>query len=186
MKVEYRSRAAERDLRFARRERGRCEQGRASAPRTCRRPATREAAFAAAEVTLDAKYGTPPQHHNPIELFTTTCVWRDGELTIFEPSQFVYGLKNGACPGARPIAADKVHVVSPFVGGAFGSKAQVSPRTPLVALAAKKLNRPVKLVMSRDQGFTVSTYRAETRHTHPHGRGAVRQDHELHPRRRWR
>jgi len=122
-----------------------------------------EAAFAAAEVTLDARYGTPPQHHNPIELFTTTCVWRDDELTIFEPSQFVYGLKNGLAQ-ALGIAADKVHVISPFVGGAFGSKAQVSPRTPLVALAAKKLNRPVKLVMTRDQGFTVATYRAETRH----------------------
>jgi xanthine dehydrogenase YagR molybdenum-binding subunit len=122
-----------------------------------------EAAFAAAEVTLDGKYGTPTQHHNPIELFTTTCAWRDGELTIFEPSQFVYGLKNGLAQ-ALGIAADKVHVISPFVGGAFGSKAQVSPRTPLVALAARKLNRPVKLVMTRDQGFTVATYRAETRH----------------------
>ena len=58
----------------------------------------------------------------------------------------------------------KVHVVSPFVGGAFGSKAQLTPRTGLVALAAKKLNRPVKLVATRDQGFTIATYRAETRH----------------------
>jgi len=122
-----------------------------------------EAALAAATVKLDARYATAAQHHNAIELFTTTCAWRDGELTIFEPSQFVYGLKNGLAQ-ALGIAADKVHVISPFVGGAFGSKAQVSPRTPLVALAAKKLNRPVKLVMTRDQGFTVATYRAETRH----------------------
>jgi Aldehyde oxidase and xanthine dehydrogenase, a/b hammerhead domain/CO dehydrogenase flavoprotein C-terminal domain/Molybdopterin-binding domain of aldehyde dehydrogenase len=53
-----------------------------------------EAAVAAAEVVLDAEYGTPTQHHNPIELFTTTCVWNDDELIVYEPSQFVFGLKN--------------------------------------------------------------------------------------------
>jgi xanthine dehydrogenase YagR molybdenum-binding subunit len=121
------------------------------------------AAFSSAEVKLDAEYGTPTQHHNPIELCTTTCVWRDGELTIYEPSQFVYGLKNGVAQKLG-IAPEKVHVISPFVGGAFGSKGQLSPRTGLVAFAAKRLNRPVKLVATRDQGFTIQTYRAETRH----------------------
>jgi xanthine dehydrogenase YagR molybdenum-binding subunit len=83
-------------------------------------------------------------------------------LTIYEPSQFVYGLKANA---AKKMGIDiaNVHAVSPFVGGAFGSKAQFSPRTGLVALAAKRLNRPVKLVATRDQGFTIQTYRAETR-----------------------
>jgi xanthine dehydrogenase YagR molybdenum-binding subunit len=117
-----------------------------------------------AEVVLDVSYGTPTQHHNPIELFTTTCVWHDGRLTVYEPSQFVYGLKNNLAK-KLDIAPDRVHAVSPFIGGAFGSKAQLSPRTGLVALAAKKLGRPVKLVATRDQGFTVQTYRAETRHT---------------------
>jgi xanthine dehydrogenase YagR molybdenum-binding subunit len=122
-----------------------------------------EQAYALSEVKLDAQYETPTQHHNPIELFTTTCVWRDNQLTIYEPSQFVYGLKANA---AKKMGADiaDVHAVSPFVGGAFGSKAQFSPRTGLVALAARRLNRPVKLVATRDQGFSIQTYRAETRH----------------------
>jgi xanthine dehydrogenase YagR molybdenum-binding subunit len=122
-----------------------------------------EQAYAAADVKLNAEYETPPQHHNPIELFSTTCVWRDNQLTIYEPSQFVYGLKAQA---AQKMGVDiaNVHVVSPFVGGAFGSKAQFSPRTGLVALAARRLNRPVKLVATRDQGFRIQTYRAETRH----------------------
>jgi xanthine dehydrogenase YagR molybdenum-binding subunit len=90
-------------------------------------------------------------------------LWRDDELTIYEPSQFMYGLKNGVAQKLG-IAPEKVHAVSPFVGGAFGSKGQLSPRTGLVAFAAKKLNRPVKLVATRDQGFTIQTYRAETRH----------------------
>jgi xanthine dehydrogenase YagR molybdenum-binding subunit len=122
-----------------------------------------DAAFAAAEVKLEAEYATPTQHHNPIELFTTTCAWQDGMLTVYEPSQFVHGLRANT---AQRLGIDpaNVHAVSPYVGGAFGSKAQHSPRTALVALAAKKLKRPVKLVMTRDQGFTVQTYRAETRH----------------------
>jgi hypothetical protein len=122
-----------------------------------------EVALAAADVVIDAEYATPAQHHNPIELFTTTCAWHDNRLTIYEPSQFVYGLKNST---AKKLGIDpgQVRVVSPFVGGAFGAKGQLTPRTGLIALAAKRLNRPVKLVASRDQGFTIATYRAETRH----------------------
>ncbi len=122
-----------------------------------------DAALQRADVLIDAEYGTSTQHHNPIELFTTTCEWKDGRLTIHEPSQFVYGLRAAAAK-ALALSPDQVHVVSHYVGGAFGSKSQMSPRTALVALAAKRLNRPVKLVASRSQGFTVSTYRAETRH----------------------
>jgi xanthine dehydrogenase YagR molybdenum-binding subunit len=122
-----------------------------------------EKAFNDAEVKFEADYATPTQHHNPLELFTTTAVWNNDELTIYEPTQFVYGTKNKTAEkmGIKP---EKVHVVSHFVGGGFGSKGQLTPRTGLVALAAKRLNRPVKLVPTRDQGFTIATYRAETRH----------------------
>ncbi len=133
-----------------------------------------DAAIAGAEVKLEVEYGTPAQHHNPIELYTTTCLWNDGELTVYEPSQFMYGLKNGLAH-KMGIPPERVHAVSPFVGGAFGCKAQFTPRTGYVALAAKKLNRPVKLVATRDQGFTISTFRAETRHRIR--MGATREGH---------
>ena len=55
-------------------------------------------------------------------------------------------------------------MVSPFVGGAFGSKGSLTQRTALIAIAARRLGRPVKLVATRKQGFTIATYRAETRH----------------------
>jgi xanthine dehydrogenase YagR molybdenum-binding subunit len=121
------------------------------------------AAIASADVTIDAEYGTPAQHHNPIELFATTCVWTDDHLTVYEPSQFVYGLKNGVAQRLG-IDPDNVRVVSHYVGGAFGSKGVMTPRTAMIALAAKRLNRPVKLVATRAQGFTIATFRAETRH----------------------
>lgn len=122
-----------------------------------------EAALKSADVTIDAQYETSTQHHNPMELFATTCAWEDDRLTVYEPSQFVYGLKHEM---AEQLGIDpaKVRVISPLVGGAFGSKGTVTPRTALVAIAAKRVGRPVKLVVGRDQGFTTATYRAETRH----------------------
>jgi xanthine dehydrogenase YagR molybdenum-binding subunit len=55
-------------------------------------------------------------------------------------------------------------VVNAYVGGAFGSKGSMTPRTAIIASIARRLGRPVKLVAGRDQGFTIATYRAETRH----------------------
>jgi xanthine dehydrogenase YagR molybdenum-binding subunit len=120
------------------------------------------AAFAAAPVKIDARYSTPTQHHNAIELFTTTCAWDGTKLDIYEPSQFMWGTK--ASTAMRlDLDPDNVRAVSRYIGGAFGSKGP-NPRTAWVALAAKRVGRPVKLVPTRDQGFTIATYRAETRH----------------------
>lgn len=131
--------------------------------------------IAAAQSRVDGEYRTPIQHHNAIELFSTTCEWSGDELTIYEPSQFVYGLRAGM---AEQLGIDpqRIHVINPYVGGAFGSKGSVTPRTALVAIAARQLKRPVKLVVTRDQGFTVTTYRAETRHKVTLG---ARQDGKL-------
>ncbi|MBV9531211.1 MAG: xanthine dehydrogenase family protein molybdopterin-binding subunit [Bradyrhizobium sp.] len=120
-------------------------------------------AFDRAAVKLTATYETPTQHHNPMELFATSCVWSGDHLTIYEPSQYVYGLKNGVAQQLG-IDAEKVRVINDYVGGAFGSKGSTTPRTAIIAAIARRLNRPVKLVASRDQGFTIATYRAETRH----------------------
>jgi xanthine dehydrogenase YagR molybdenum-binding subunit len=120
-------------------------------------------AFDQAEVKFTASYETPTQHHNPMELFATSCVWNGDRLTIYEPSQFVYGLKNGVAEQLG-IDADNVRVINAYVGGGFGSKGSMTPRTAIIASIARRIHRPVKLVPSRDQGFTIATYRAETRH----------------------
>ncbi|HEX3886115.1 MAG TPA: xanthine dehydrogenase family protein molybdopterin-binding subunit [Phenylobacterium sp.] len=120
------------------------------------------AAFAAAPVKIDAHYATPTQHHNPLELFDTTCVWDGPNLTIYEPTQSMWGLKASV---AKQLSLDPTHVrtVSRYVGGAFGSRGAATSRTVWIALAAKRLKRPVRLAPTRDQGFTIATYRAETR-----------------------
>jgi xanthine dehydrogenase YagR molybdenum-binding subunit len=122
-----------------------------------------DAAFAAADVTVDAEYLMPTQHHNPIELFSTTAFWQGDELIVHEPSQNVHGWKVEIARQLK-IEPDRVRVVSPYIGGAFGSKGPITPRTAIVALAARKLGRPVRCVVTRPQAFTTQTYRAETRH----------------------
>lgn len=98
-------------------------------------------AFAAAPLKVDARYQTPTQHHNPIELYTTTCAWNGPQLTIYEPSQFMWGLKNSV---AKQLGMDpgNVRTVSCYVGGGFGGKGDPTSRTAWVALAARRIGRP--------------------------------------------
>jgi xanthine dehydrogenase YagR molybdenum-binding subunit len=122
-----------------------------------------DAAFAAADVKIDREYSTGAEHHNPIELFASVCAWNGDRLTVWESSQNMYGFKNGLALqlGIPPSA---IRVLSPFVGGAFGSRGSLTQRTAILALASKKIGRPLKLMTTRAQGFTIATYRAETRH----------------------
>jgi xanthine dehydrogenase YagR molybdenum-binding subunit len=121
-----------------------------------------EAAFNAAPVKIEAEYNTPTQTHNPIELFSTTCEWRGDQLIVYEPSQNVYGLR-AAVAEQLGIDLANIRVVSPYVGGGFGSKGPMTPRTAIVAVAARRVNRPVRCVVNRMQGFTTAPYRAPTR-----------------------
>ncbi|HEY2033910.1 MAG TPA: xanthine dehydrogenase family protein molybdopterin-binding subunit [Rhizomicrobium sp.] len=120
-------------------------------------------AFDSAPVKIDQHYATATEHHNPIELFASAAAWNGDKLTVWESSQSMYGFKNGLAHqlGIKP---DNVHVISPFVGGAFGSRGSMTQRTAVLARAARHVGRPVKLMTTRDQGFTIATYRAETRH----------------------
>lgn len=118
--------------------------------------------FANAGIKFEGHYSTPTQHHNAIELFTVTCAWDGDHLTIYEPSQFMVGSRASAA-AQLDVPPEKVRAISRYIGGAFGSKGP-NPRTHWIARAARRIGRPVKLVPTRDQGFTIATYRAETRH----------------------
>ena len=122
-----------------------------------------EAALASAAVMVDQLYSTPPQHHNAMELYGVTCAWDGDRLTIWESSQNVRAFQHGVAEQLG-IAPENVQVISPFIGGAFGGRGELGQSTAIVALAARRLGRPVKLVATRRQGFTQRTFRAETRH----------------------
>ena len=122
-----------------------------------------DAGWRASAVQLQLRYDTPPQHHNPMELFQTTCAWDGDRLEVWESSQNTRAYQHGLARQLG-IAPEHVRVRCPFVGGAFGSRGPLAHYTALVAHAARVLQRPVKLVTSRQQAFTVRTFRAETRH----------------------
>ena len=113
-----------------------------------------ETAFAAAPVSVDQHYSTATMHHNPIELFTTSCAWADDNLTVWEGSQNVTGMKNGLAQQLG-IDPEKIRVISPYVGGAFGSRGSMTQRTALIAVAARRLNRPVANAVYHATGVRV-------------------------------
>jgi xanthine dehydrogenase YagR molybdenum-binding subunit len=121
-----------------------------------------EGALAAAEVRLDRTYRTPIEHHNPIEPPATTAAWdADGNLTVYDANQFVVGIRQGLA-AALGIPPERIRVLSRFLGGGFGAKGTFWPHTALAALAARRVQRPVKLVLTRAQMYTSHGYRSET------------------------
>lgn len=129
-----------------------------------RRSGNLDAALAAAAVTVNQHYSTPVQHHNPIELPSCTCAWEGDRLTVWEPTRFVVAAQHGLATQLG-LAPEHVRVISPFIGGHFGSKLALSQHTAIVALAARDLGRPVKLEITRREQFTIANHRSETRHS---------------------
>jgi xanthine dehydrogenase YagR molybdenum-binding subunit len=113
-------------------------------------------------VVVEAEYVGPPQHHNPMELLATVAEWQDGALTVHESTQNTEGLRFGI---SRQLGIDpaNVRVISPYAGGAFGQKNSLGPHTTFAAVAARRLGRPVKVVLPRDQTFHGASFRPATR-----------------------
>ena len=118
-------------------------------------------AFAAAEVRHEADYYIPTEHHNPIELFATTAVWDgDGKLTVHDKTQGVQNVSNFLASAFKKNKGD-FRVVSPFVGGAFGSGLRPQYQVVLAVMGALKLERSVRLVLTRQQMYGLG-YRPPT------------------------
>lgn len=121
-----------------------------------------DAGLAQAAHTVSQSYATAPNTHNAMELFATTAQWDGNTLTVDVPSQWVKGFQHGLAKNLG-IDPQQIRVRSPFVGGGFGGKGTLFTFTGLVAAAAREMKRPVKLYVTREQGFTVASFRAETR-----------------------
>jgi xanthine dehydrogenase YagR molybdenum-binding subunit len=122
-----------------------------------------EQAWRAAPVKIEAEYYNAVEHHNPMEMFASTVVYgEDGHLTIYDKTQssqnsrwyvsHVFGLSK-----------HKVTVRNPYVGGAFGSGLRPQYQLPLAVMAALKLRRSVRVVLTRQQMFSFG-HRPETWH----------------------
>src|SRR5579875_1975799 len=109
-------------------------------------------ALSGAQVKLEQTYVTPVQNHNPMEPHATIAWWNGEKLNVYDTTQYISGSRMSLARTLN-IAQDDVHVSCPIVGGGFGSKGSAWSHVVLCAMAAKIVNKPVKLVLGREQMF---------------------------------
>jgi xanthine dehydrogenase YagR molybdenum-binding subunit len=113
-----------------------------------------EAAFNTAKTGIKADYKVAIEHHNPMEMHASTVVWEgDGRITVYDKIQGVQNSQNYVC-NVFGLAKGDVRVLSPFVGGAFGSGLRPQYQLFLAVMATLALKRSVRVVLTRQQMFT--------------------------------
>ncbi|MFF5054863.1 xanthine dehydrogenase family protein molybdopterin-binding subunit [Micromonospora sp. NPDC000663] len=120
-----------------------------------------DAGYAAAPVRVDATYRTPAYHNNPMEPHATTARWQDGRLLVHDSNQGASSVR-AALAELFELPRESVRVVTEHVGGGFGSKGYAKASVVLAALAARHVDRPVKLALTRQQLFGPVGYRTPT------------------------
>ncbi|WP_281965091.1 xanthine dehydrogenase family protein molybdopterin-binding subunit [Serinicoccus marinus] len=134
-----------------------------------------DAALAGAAYRVAGDYATPTNHHNPIEPHSVVALWheehdrwarlqpRTTRLTVWDSNQGVVA-PQGVLAGAFGLLPTQVEVVSPYVGGSFGTKGMPHPHLIVTVMAARMLpGQAVKLALTRPQMFAGTGYRPETR-----------------------
>ena len=118
-------------------------------------------AYAAADVRHEADYFIPNEFHNPMELYASTVIWEgDGKLAVYDKTQGVQNVQHYLC-SVFAMKPDHVRVMSPFMGGGFGSGLRPQYQVALAVLAARALERSVRLVLTRQQMYGLG-YRPAT------------------------
>jgi xanthine dehydrogenase YagR molybdenum-binding subunit len=120
-----------------------------------------DAALAASEVTVDRTYETAATHNNPMEPHATVASWDGDRVTLYDSNQGAT-LVQGSVAAAFGLEPEHVHVVSPHVGGGFGAKGRPRPHVILAVMAARYVNRPVKVALTRQQMGALAGYRTPT------------------------
>ena len=119
-------------------------------------------ALDAAEVVVSQTYNTAVMNHNPMEMVSTTAFWEGPtRLLLHDTTRWIKGIQR-ILAHAFGLAVEDVHVISPFVGGAFGSKGFQWQHIILAAAAARLVGRPVRLEFTRQEMFTTAGRRAAT------------------------
>lgn len=114
-------------------------------------------------IKIEAEYQTPMQVHNPMEPHSATAYWEgDDNLFIFNKTQAVKTTQQQFALYFK-LKPENVKVFAPFVGGAFGSSSRMWPHEMAAVLGAKKVKRPVKVVLQREQVFNMVGYRPYSR-----------------------
>jgi len=120
-------------------------------------------AFDRASHRISAEYRINAEHHNPMELFGTTCVFEGpGKLTIYEKTQ---GSQNsqGYVTSVFGLKSKNVRVINHYVGGAFGAALRPQQQLFFAVMASLELERSVRVTLTRSQMFYIG-YRPDTYH----------------------
>ena len=117
--------------------------------------------FETSPVKLDATYHTPDQSHAMMEPHASTAFWEGDKVTVYTSNQMVAWCR-GDLAKTLAIPKEKVRVISPYVGGGFGSKLFLRADALLAALGARAAKRPVKVSLHRHLIFNNTTHRPAT------------------------
>ncbi|WP_080055003.1 xanthine dehydrogenase family protein molybdopterin-binding subunit [Spirosoma aerolatum] len=109
-----------------------------------------QAALGQATYKVEEVYETPIEHHHPMEPHAAIAEWDGDKVTLYSSAQIVNGAQSAAAATLN-LKPDQVRIVSPYIGGGFGSKGGQWANLALAAVAAKQVNRPVKLALTRQQ-----------------------------------
>lgn len=116
-------------------------------------------AYKKAPIKIESEYVIPTEMHNPMELQAIIAHWEAPDrLTVYDKTQAVMGTQR-AFAKDWGIPEANVKVIATFVGGAFGNGLHNWPHETAAIIAAKQVNRPVKLMLTREQMFTMVGYR---------------------------
>jgi xanthine dehydrogenase YagR molybdenum-binding subunit len=120
-----------------------------------------EGAIAAGPVSVDRIYTTPYHLGQPMEPHACVASWEGDHLRVYFSTQVV-AQSTMAIAGTLRIPESNVHVDAAFVGGGFGAKLNTHAEAIFAALAARQLQRPVKVTLTRRQMFTLVGHRPES------------------------
>ncbi|MGI5288969.1 xanthine dehydrogenase family protein molybdopterin-binding subunit [Nonomuraea polychroma] len=118
-------------------------------------------ALGRAHARLEQTYRLNREHHNPMEPHATIARWDGDRLTVWDKTQIVLNTR-GDLATVFGIPEESVRVISPFVGGAFGSALRAWPHVAIAALAAREVRRPVKVMLTRKQMYSGTGFRPVT------------------------
>lgn len=115
-----------------------------------------------AAINITATYKTATELHTPMEPHPIIAHWEGEEtLTVYEPSQWVVGSQQTYAE-LFDLSKEQVRIITPFIGGGFGSKAFPWSHGILCVAVARELQRPLKVVLSRRQMTANAGHRSQT------------------------
>ncbi len=120
-----------------------------------------EGALASAPVKVDQVYRIPYEHHNQMEPHALVAAWDGDRLTVHDSAQNIFTTRQTLAK-AFGVPTESVRVMSPFVGGAFGSKGSAWPHVFIAVMAARMVRRPVKIALTRRQAYFSNGHRPLT------------------------